>query len=119
MRKSCYALAFVMLLVPTFAFAHASLVRSSPSSGAMLAQAPSEIILSFNEAIEGRFSSVTVTRSDGQKVSSGRVSVDSQKRTDLLVSLPALRPGRYQVNWRATSADSHRIQGSFSFEVRP
>ena len=119
MQKCWYVLVLAMMIGPSFAHAHASLVRSSPSSGAVLAQAPSEIRLSFNEAIEGRFSSVTVTRSDGQKVPSGRASVDSQKRSDLIVSLPALRSGKYQVNWRATSADSHRIQGNFSFEVRP
>jgi methionine-rich copper-binding protein CopC len=119
MRNTLYALALLALLNPRDAAAHASLVRSSPSSGAVLTQAPSEIRLSFNEAIEGRFSSVTVSRSDGQKVQAGRASVDPQKRSELVVSLPALRPGKYQVSWRATSADSHRIEGRFAFEVRP
>ena len=121
MRKLTYGLAFAILaaLSADFAAAHAVLVGSSPAAGSVLNQAPREIRLSFNEGIEARFSSVTVTRTDGKKVQTGRASGDPQKRGDLVVSLPALQPGKYQVRWQVTSADSHRIQGSFGFEIRP
>jgi methionine-rich copper-binding protein CopC len=121
MRKLAYLLASVVVvtLYADFAVAHAVLLSSSPAGGALLSQAPGEIRLSFNEGVEARFSSVTVTRSDGKKVSTGRPAGDAQKRSDLVVPLPALQPGRYQVRWQATSADSHRIQGSFAFEIRP
>jgi methionine-rich copper-binding protein CopC len=121
MRKLPYgfAVAIVVALYAGIAAAHAALVSSSPASGSVLTQAPKEIRLSFNEGIEARFSTVTLTRSDGRKVQTGRASSDSQKRSDLVVSLPALQPGKYQVQWQATSADSHRIQGTFGFEVRP
>ena len=62
------------------------------------------------------FQSVTVTRSDGKKVQTGGASSNAR---DLVVSLPPLQPGKYQVRWQATSADSHRIQGSFGFEISP
>jgi copper resistance protein C len=117
MRKMTCTLAFlVAALCADFAVAHAVLVRSSPAGGSVMNQAPREIRLSFNEKIEARFSSVTLSRSDGKKVQTSRPSGDS---SDLVVSLPALQPGRYQVRWQATSADSHRIQGSFEFEIRP
>ena len=110
------ALAIVAALFADFAAAHAVLARSNPAGGSVMNQAPREIRLSFNEKIEARFSSVTLTRSDGKKVQTSRPSGDG---SDLVVSLPALQPGRYQVRWQATSADSHRIQGSFDFEIRP
>ena len=121
MRKLPYGLgvAIVATLYAGFAAAHAVLVSSSPTSGSVLNQAPKEIRLSFNERIELRFSSVTVTASDGRKVQTGRAAGDPQKRNDLVVPVPALQVGKYQVRWQATSADSHRIQGSFNFEVKP
>ena len=121
MRNLIYGLAFAILaaLYANVATAHAVLVSSSPANGSILSQAPREIRLSFNEGIEGRFSSVTLTRSDGKKVQTGASYSDAQKRSDLVVSLPPLQPGKYQVRWQATSADSHRIQGSFGFEISP
>lgn len=118
MRKRIHGLSFAIVatLYANVAAAHAVLVSSSPASGSRLSQAPTEIRLSFNEAIEARFSTVTVTRGDGKKVPTGRGSSNAR---DLVVSLPSLQPGRYQVRWQATSADSHRIQGSFGFEISP
>ena len=120
MRKLRYVLAatIVATLYASFAAAHAVLVSSSPSSGSVLTQAPREIRLSFNERIEARFSNVTLTRNDGRRVQAGRASADPQRPNDVVFSLPALQAGRYQVNWQATSADSHRIRGNFGFEVR-
>jgi copper resistance protein C len=121
MRKRTYALAIAIIatLYGDIAAAHAVLVSSSPADGSVLTAAPREIRLSFNESIEARFSSVTLTRSDGKQVPIGRAAGDPQKRSDLVVSLPALAPGKYLLRWQATSADSHRIQGSLGFEVKP
>jgi methionine-rich copper-binding protein CopC len=121
MRTSAYGIAVVVTaaLYAVSAAAHAVLVSSSPAANSVLAQAPREIRLSFNEGMEARFSSVTLTRSDGRKIPTARPSGEPQKRSDLVVSLPALQPGKYQVRWQATSADSHRVQGSFGFEIRP
>ena len=30
-----------------------------------------------------------------------------------------LQAGSYKVNWQAVSADTHKVKGSFVFEVRP
>src|SRR4030095_6618666 len=79
------------------AFAHSVLTGNSPSANAVLTQAPPEIRLSFNERIEPRFSSITVTGSDGKKVTRGRPAGDPQKPSDLVVALPQLAPGKYLV----------------------
>jgi hypothetical protein len=68
-RNRIYRLSFAIVaaLYANVAAAHAVLVSSSPANGSMLTQPPKEIRLSFNEAIEARFSSVTLTRSDGRR----------------------------------------------------
>ena len=41
-------------------------------------------------------------------------------RSEIVVPLQEpLAPGRYQVKWHAVSADTHKTQGQFSFEVKP
>ena len=115
----CITLGIAAALYADVAAAHAVLVSSSLASGSVVTQAPREIRLSFSEGVEARFSSITLTSSEGRKVQIGRPSGDPQKRSDLVVSLPALEPGKYLVRWQATSADSHRVQGSFDFEIKP
>ena len=121
MRKLWYVLAIAIMttLYAGFAAAHSYLVKSSPAADAVVTQAPKEIRLSFNEGIQPRSSTVALTRSDGKKVNTGRASVDPEKGSDLVLAVPSLQPGKYEVRWQATSLDSHRIQGRFAFEVRP
>lgn len=111
--------AAILTLGVTLATAHAVLVRSSPAAGSVLKRAPKEIRLSFNENIEPRFSSITLNRDDGGKVETASVTADPRKRTDLVLPLSELQPGKYQVQWQVTSTDTHRINGSFAFEFRP
>ena len=81
-------------------------------------RAPKEIRLSFNEKIEARVSKVDVITSNGAKVDTEPVRADTKRSTDLVVNLPALQPGRYRVQWRAISVDTHAIQGNFEFEIK-
>jgi methionine-rich copper-binding protein CopC len=111
--------ALSMVLHTDFAASHAVLVSSVPAASAVLKEAPREIRLTFNQPVELRFSKLTVTRREGNKVQVGPVSSDTQERTNLVVAVPTLQPGHYQVHWEATSSDSHRIQGDFDFEIRP
>jgi copper resistance protein C len=44
-------------------------------------------------------------------------AVDKKDRRVIRVSLPDLEPGLYKVEWRAVSADTHRVNGDFTFKV--
>lgn len=99
--------------------AHAVLEASSPTAGSVLAKAPAELRLTFSERIEPRFSTVEITAGDGANIRTERARADPARPNVLTVRLPPLAPGRYQVRWRAISADSHKVEGSFAFEVRP
>ncbi len=97
--------------------AHAQLLRAMPQPSSVVATAPPEVRLQFSEGIEGRFSGVEVAAPDGKRVTTGRAHTQG---TALVVPITApLPPGVYRVNWRVLSVDSHKTQGSFTFEVRP
>src|SRR5215468_9500895 len=100
-----------MTLVPaTGAFAHAHLVRATPAAGGTVREVPTEVLLRFNEKIESAFSSVVVRDSSGKQI-------DKTDRLQMRVSLPPLTPGTYKVEWRVMSADTHKVNGNFTFVV--
>jgi methionine-rich copper-binding protein CopC len=113
------AIVTILGLLSGLAQAHAVLKKASPAAGAVLKQAPAEVRLTFNETIEPRFSQIDVATSKGGKVATGPLAVDPQDRKQILVSLPPLDPGRYKVKWRVLSVDSHKVQGEFTFEIKP
>jgi methionine-rich copper-binding protein CopC len=99
------------------AFAHAHLVRATPAAGGTVQAAPSEVTLHFSEKLEPKFSSVLVRDSAGKQVDKGDATVDKADRMVIRVLLPQLEPGVYTVEWRAVSADTHKVNGNFTFKV--
>jgi len=109
--------ASVSLLGVTTAFAHAHLVRATPAAGGTVQAAPTEVTLRFSEKLEPKFSSVVVRDSAGKQVDKGDAAVDKADRMVMRVLLPPLEPGVYKVEWRAVSADTHKVNGDFTFKV--
>jgi copper transport protein len=102
---------FVVLVAPTSAFAHASLVRAEPADGAMLAEAPKVLTLTFNEPV-----SVLVMRivaPAGEVVAAAATA----ENNIVTVTLPHLRQGSHVLSWRVVSADGHPVGGSLLFSV--
>lgn len=101
------------------ALAHPRLVETAPSADTQ-AQSPREIRLTFSEALVGRFSGLGLKDQDGKQVETGPAAASPQDKKQLIVPLKSLlAPGRYTVEWHAVSEDTHRIKGSYSFEVTP
>ncbi len=99
------------------AWAHAHLERASPAVGSQVPTAPAELRLWFSEAVEPAFSVITVTGPDGKPVPTAAAAVDPKDGAQLFVKLPALAPGKYTVTWHVVSVDTHRTEGTFSFQV--
>ena len=92
--------------------ADAALVSSDPAPGAVLTTVPEAVTFTFNEALQGRFTTVTVN--------GGAVAVPAASTTGATVSQPlpaTLAPGGYTVAYRVVSADGHPISGQVSFTV--
>jgi methionine-rich copper-binding protein CopC len=102
------------------AFGHAVLERAEPPAGAVVDAAPPEVRLLFSEAVEPAFSRVQVVDQAGRRADAGKAAVDPRNARLLRVALKSgLSPGTYRVTWRVVSVDTHVIQGSYSFVVRP
>jgi copper transport protein len=97
------------------ASAHASLVSSDPPANQIVAQAPTQVTLTFTESIGLVNGKVTVTAPDNTRADQGQPRVDGDR-----VIIP-LRPngkhGTYLVSYRIVSADSHPVGGAFTFSV--
>jgi len=107
------------VLSVTAATAHPKLVKSSPAADAVVADSPKELRLSFSEDLVPKFSGAEVKNHQGQKVEIGSATPNSADKKQLVVPvLTPLSEGVYQVDWHAVAADTHRIQGSYSFTVK-
>jgi len=104
------------LLAPVTAHAHAMLDHASPAVGSTVGAAPKEVVLSFTEKLEPKFSSINVQNASGASVNAGSARASG---TEMRVGLRALSPGTYKVIWRVLSVDTHRTNGSFTFRVGP
>ena len=97
--------------------AHTHLKKSVPAAGATVATALTAIRLQFDQSIEANVSQVSV---ETEPVAAGPATADPNDKTALFLRLAApLKAGAYKVNWRVISADTHKVKGSFSFQVRP
>jgi methionine-rich copper-binding protein CopC len=105
-------------LAPDGAWAHATLVRSSPARRAVVTRPPGEVRLWFSERLEPAFSQVSVVDGDGRRVDTGNARVDPEDATRLSVGVPTLGPGTYTVRYRVLSVDGHIVESAFPFTVR-
>jgi methionine-rich copper-binding protein CopC len=100
-------------------FAHAFLDTADPAVGATVRAAPPVVTLTFTEGLEPDFSSLTVEDESGQRVDLGDAHTSPGDATRFMVGLKPLKPGSYKVLWRATSVDTHKTSGSYTFTVTP
>jgi copper transport protein len=120
---------FLAVLASTFAFAfalapdagaHAVLARSEPADGSTLARPPHEVRLQFSEAISPRFRVVRVIDGGGRAVAGARVRAGGSR--ELIVSVPRLRRGPYQVTWEVLAENDGHVTGGalvFGLGARP
>ncbi|MDO8362551.1 MAG: copper resistance protein CopC [Actinomycetota bacterium] len=107
---------FALLAAPGTALAHASLVASTPAANSVLEDPPAEIVLDFDEAIEGQLASIRVFDASGSAVELG-APAEGADDSIVRAAVPSLGDGIYAVVWRVTSADGHVVDGAFSFQV--
>jgi copper transport protein len=114
------ALALVIVVASAApAWAHALLVSANPPKDGVTAQAPSQITLTFNENVEVSFGAIRVYTCAGKRLTTGAPRHSPTSGHTVLVSVPKLANGVYIVSWRVISADSHPVQGTYSFGVGP
>jgi len=95
--------------------AHAFLEQSDPRVGSTVRAAPRAVELQFSQDLEPAFSTVVITDASGQRVEAGEPIIS---RNVIRIPLRELGAGRYRVDWRVLSVDTHATQGAFNFEVQ-
>jgi len=109
---------WVSSLFTSRALAHAYLLRSDPADNALLAEAPRQMRLWFNEPISPQFSSAQMLDIDGTALDLLRIEVDADEPGLMILELPELSEGVFSVRWKVLSeADGHFTQGLLVFGV--
>ncbi len=102
------------------ASAHAYIVKTVPQASVVLTAPPPEVALTFDEAVEPRFATISVTDAAGHQQATGPPTRSPSNPDTLIVPLkPHLPEGWYLVYWRAISVDGHPVQGAFTFAIGP
>lgn len=108
----------VLTVVPAApAWAHADLLRSSPSDKAVLTSGPAEVTLLFNEPVSMALGSVKVLAPDGRRVDAAKASTRDGGRTVDVAVRGELPHGTLTVLWRVLSDDNHTETGAFTFSI--
>jgi copper transport protein len=97
--------------------AHASLLSTDPSNGGVYTTPPKAITLRFSEGVEVALGGIRVYTSDRERVVTGKPEHPNGQQSVVTTSLPKLDNGTFVVTWRVTSADSHPIEGAYTFQV--
>lgn len=97
--------------------AHALLEETAPAQGATVDASPKEIRLRFIEPVDIPDGAITLYDSTGARVDVGKAAHPEGRPAEVVASVPKLGRGSYVVSWKAMSADSHPINGAFTFAV--
>lgn len=118
-NKSAVAL-IVACLSCTAAFAHADLQSAEPAAGSAATISPTQIRITFSEAVIPKFSGVELKDQTGKPIATGKAAVDPANKSVLVVPISEQLPaGDYKIEWHAVSEDTHRVKGTYSFSVHP
>ncbi|HEY2672717.1 MAG TPA: copper resistance protein CopC [Rugosimonospora sp.] len=121
-RRLLVALAGVLLGVSgVFALpagpasAHAALIRTSPTQGSVVQQAPRDIVITFSEVVTPVREKIKVIGPDGTRVDRGSPTISGD---DMRIPLRTdTQRGTYVVGYRVISADGHPVGAAFTYSL--
>ena len=96
--------------------AHATLVASSPGNDEVVPTPPTDVVLTFDEAVSVDRGGLTVVDPQGRRVDAGEPGSgrDGTRLTQRVADGPV---GTYTVSYRVLSDDGHVISGSYVYHV--
>ena len=105
----------LLLIFANITWAHTGLKSSSPADGADLSASPQELRLEYFGAVA--LVRLQLAKANGEAVDLGfKPSAATAKSFSF--TLPNLPAGSYTVEWSIIGADTHKIDGKFSFKVQ-
>jgi copper transport protein len=108
----------VPAVAPATAWAHATLLRTSPAAGTRIASPPSELTLTFDQQVRPITGGTSVTDATGGSVTNGAAHSSSGDVDTMVIPLrPGLPDGDYTVRWQVVSTDGHIISGVYAIGI--
>src|SRR5438046_3087937 len=110
----------LLLVALTFGIvsAHAKLIKADPAPGSIVGTAPTQVELSFDEAVDLSFSEVQVLNAQKQRVDTGELQPVTGDPKSVIAPLKPGGDGTYNVVWKILSAtDGHITRGVFAYGV--
>jgi copper transport protein len=100
------------------AWAHATVVATTPGDGSVLDAGPATVAVSFDQPVTAGTGALRVFAPDGRRVDGGSPFHPGGRGSELAVALgDRTARGTYTVAWRVVSSDSHPVSGGFTFSV--
>jgi methionine-rich copper-binding protein CopC len=91
-----------------------------PAENETIANSPTTIQIEFTERPVVKFSGIELLDARNQAISVGPSEVLASNSKVLVVPIASkLEPGDYTVVWHAVAADTHRVEGRYTFHVKP
>ncbi|AUW60611.1 hypothetical protein C1T17_20605 (plasmid) [Sphingobium sp. SCG-1] len=103
--------------IPSPLFAHAALVKSVPGSRAVIDKMPPQVELCFNEEVDLKFSTFSISDTAGKHAPLGPIKLGRDARC-LSAKSGALAKGTYQLNYHVLSKDGHIVKYGLQFTIR-
>lgn len=124
-RKTAFAVAMAAsVFSATAALAHPKLNSATPAADSVVT-APTRIQLVFSETLVAQFSAIDLTMTEmpgmkmgPMKISGVKATVGADGKTLVATLAKPLSVGTYKLDYHVVSADTHRIQGSYTFKVK-
>ena len=112
-------IAALACLIGHAALAHAYPQRTIPRIDSKLPTSPPAVTIIFTEQVEPSLSAIEVRNANGDRIDKADLHPTGDSGRQLTTDLPKLQAGQYTVIWHATSVDTHKTDGRFSFSVLP
>jgi methionine-rich copper-binding protein CopC len=106
------------LALPSSAFAHAKMVRSSPEQNAVLTESPKQVDVWFDDKVGTEYKALAVINSKGERVDNKDMVQEASDLAHFYVTVPTLTPDTYTVRYRAVSIDTHIVTGKYQFTIK-
>lgn len=105
----------VMASVAVPVFAHSTVKSTSPASGSILSESPSELVIEFEEPVR----MISVETVWAGKVDRKLEFSPTASARVFKVQQPKLQIGRNEIQWKALSEDGHPVSGTLILVVKP
>lgn len=98
--------------------AHSRLVKSDPTARAVLAAAPKEVRLWFNEQVEPAFAKIWIAPTEGEPIPLQSRGDASDKHLLVATLPPSVPEGPVVIGFHVLSVDGHTIEDKLVFTIK-